>query len=321
MPSLRRRGRGEDPEPGVAREPVVSDVPFALGPLLRDGPTPLVDRAPASDERLDVALVLGPGQRDAGLPRELLAALPAEGVDVRTATGADAASADVVLAAGWPAAPAVLMLPGVRARALLATATPAPLAELGWTEDVPLPLLGPRWLGGTLPGGADAAYAPMPVHRREDLVLAHSEDPFGLLAAAELHARRDDLTFAVSGVRRDLDLPFEHLTVEPGADALAHAFASATVAFAPPVRGWRPAAVAMLVCGQAVVAPDDEAARAALGRTASLASGPLDAAELAEAVIADLELRNARARAGAARIPVGWSATAAALADALRALP
>jgi hypothetical protein len=321
VPSLRRRGR-EAQEAGGAL--VVPDLPWALGPLLRDGAAPLVARD-VSGERLDVALVLGPGQAtvgDAGIPSELIAALAAEGLEVRVVRepeAAGAADADVVLAAGWLAAPAVLTAPGVRARAVLATAAAPVLGELGWATGVNL--LGPAWMGGALPGGADAVYAPMPVHRREDLVLVHSEEPFGLLAAAELHARRDDLTFAISGARRDLDLPFEYLTVEPGGEALAHAFASATVALAPPVRGWRPAAVAMLVCGQAVVAPDDAAGRSALGPTAALAAGPLAAADLAEALIADLELRATRARAGFARVAGGWGPTAAALAEAVRALP
>jgi hypothetical protein len=322
VPSLRRRGRGAEAAGGGGG--VAPEVPWALGPLLRDGPAPLVARAVAG-ERCDVALVLGPGQaaaRDAGIPGELVGALGEEGIDLRVLAEADApaaAGADVVLAAGWPAAPAVLTLAGVRARAVLATAAPPVLGELGWATG--LPVLGPAWMGGALPGGADAVYAPMPVHRREDLVLVHSEEPFGLLAAAELHARRDDLTFAVSGARRDLELPFEHLTVEAGGEALAHAFASATVALAPPVRGWRPAAVAMLVCGQAVVAPGDAAGRSALGPAASLATSPVDAADLAEALIGDLELRATRARAGFARAAGGWSATASALADALRWLP
>jgi hypothetical protein len=250
-----------------------------------------------------------------------LEALGREGVEVRAVGEAevgDAAGAGVVLAAGWPAAPAVLTLGGVRARAVLATAAPAPPAALGSATGIPV--LGPPWLGGSLPAGADAAYQPMPVHRREDLVLVHGEEPFGLLAAAELAERREDLAFAVSGARRDLDVPFPFLAVEPGGQALAHAFASATVAFAPSVRGWRPAAIAMLACGQAVVAPEDEPTRLALGDAASLARMPLDAATAAEDLLADLELRATRARAGFARVRPGWAATAAALAEALRAL-
>jgi glycosyltransferase involved in cell wall biosynthesis len=233
--------------------------------------------------------------------------------------GGPLAFADVVLAAGWTAAPAVLTARGVRARAVLATAEPAPLAELGWTRDVTV--LGPRWLGGDLPGGADQAYVPMPVHRREDLVLVHGEEPFGLLAAAELARRRDDLAFAVSGVRPDLELPFPFLGVEAGAEALTHAFASATVALAPPVRGWRPAALAMLACGQPVVAPDDPAGRAALPPgTAILADGPLAAADAAERLVADLADRAARTRAGLGHVTAGWATTAAALAAALRCI-
>jgi hypothetical protein len=400
VPALRRRRGGDEDDDAAPRAGMPAAVPWALVDLLRDGPAPLVPRV-ATSERLDVALVLGPGRtspREAGLPPELLQALAAEGVDVRAVTAEDAEEAaaeepppappqaevteggalrfsrrsdgaadeaapgaasrgggapsgdaaqsaaagagaaaevpprglltraDVVLAAGWPAAPAVLTAPNVRARAVLAAAEPAPLAELGWAEAAEIPVLGPRWLGGELPAelpaGADAAYAPLPVHRREDLVLVHGEEPFGLLAAAELHRRREDLTFAVSGARPDLELPFPFLGVAPGAEALAHAFASAGVAIAPPVRGWRPAALAMLACGQPVVAPDDAAARAALadGTTARLAAGPLEAADAAEALLADLGDRAERTRAGLAHVSAGWAATAAALAAALRSL-
>jgi hypothetical protein len=323
VPALRRRRGGDEgdrEERGVAPA-----VPWALGELLRVGPAPLVERPLGDVDVLDVALVLGPGQveaREAGVPGELLQALKSEGVVVRVVAGDevdDLARADVVLAAGWPAAPAVLRAAGVRARAVLATSTDAPLADLGWTAGIDV--LGPAWLGGSLPGGADAVYAPLPVHRREDLVLVHGDEPFGLLAAAELCRRRDDLTFAVSGVRQDLELPFPFLGVEPGGTALAYAFASATVALAPPVRGWRPAAVAMLVCGQTIVAPDDAPTRAALGTTASFVSSPLTAADAVESLLTALPLRAERARAGFARITSGWSSTAAALATALRALP
>lgn len=337
MPVLRRRSRGEEDGAGAAgaAKGVPPVVPWALGDLLREGPAPLDARAPGGD-RLEVALVLGSGQDEphaAGLPSELLQALRGEGVDLWIVAGEDAeeravgegdgdaalSSADVVLAAGWPAAPTVLRAPGLRARAVLATPAPAPLAGLGWTTGVTV--LGPSWMGGDLPAGADKAYTPLPVHRREDLVLVHGDEPFGLLAAAELAGRRDDLTFAVSSVREDLELPFPFLGVGRGAAVLAHAFASAGVALAPAVRGWRPAAVAMLACGQAVVAPDDLAGRAALGDAASLAAGPLEAAEAAELLLEDLALRAERNRAGLARAGAGWSATAVALASALRALP
>ncbi|HEY6760511.1 MAG TPA: hypothetical protein VI318_13515 [Baekduia sp.] len=345
MPRLKRRS----PEPerernGDGDEPIVgipAAIPWELGDLLRDGPSPLSPRAAASP--LSVALLLAPGiptPRAAGLPPELLKALRAEDVDLRVLTAEDAeeaehappaaappdsappplAAADVVLAAGWAAAPAVLTAEGLRARAVLATADPPPLAELGWATGVPV--LGPAWLGGDLPAGADAAYVPRPVHRRDDLVLVHGEEPFGLLAAAELARRREDLTFAVTGVRPDLALPFPFLGVDPGPDALAHAFASATVAIAPAVRGWRPAAIAMLACGQAIVAPDDPASRAALHDAAAFARGPLEAADAVEAFLADPDyaLRAERARAGFALVPGGWQPAAGALAAALRAL-
>jgi hypothetical protein len=300
-------------------EPVV---PWALPELLREGPTPPAPR-PLPDGALDVALVLAPGVDTtgaAGVPGELLDALGSQGAAVR-AVVADAAEeaqgADVVLAAGWPAAPTVLRLAGVRARALLATADPMPFAELDWSAG--LAVLGPAWMGGTLPPAADAAYRPQPVLRRDDLVLVHGTDAFGLLAAAELAGRRGDLSFAVTGAPQDLVLPFPFVGVEGGARALADAFSSATVAFAPPVRGWRPAAVAMLACAQTVVAPDAPAARAALGDGAALATGPLEAAGAAAALLEDLALRADRARAGLERVR-DWPAVAAALVEALRAL-
>ncbi|HWH95999.1 MAG TPA: hypothetical protein VNT03_19205, partial [Baekduia sp.] len=152
MPALRRRSRARDggdagDEPVAGVDPAV---PWALGDVLRDGPAPLADRPPRAAEDLDVALVLGPGQsapRDAGLPAELLTALADERVAVRVLTADDLdaevdgdpsdppaaadplATADVVLAAGWPAAPAVLAAPGVRARAVLATPEAPPLAD------------------------------------------------------------------------------------------------------------------------------------------------------------------------------------------------
>lgn len=332
----------------------MAPVPFALGRLLRDGPAPLTTR-PAGDP-LTVTLLLGPGHatpRAAGLPPELLDALSDEGVALTTLSADDAdelldrpptpetevseggalriaaasdtapglLAADVLLAAGWTAAPLALVVPHARARAVLLTSDAPPLAHTGWAQGIAT--LGPPWLnGGDLPLGTDAAYVPQPVHRREDLVLVHGEEPFGLLAAAELHRRRgSDLSFAVSGVRADLELPFPFLGVEPGPEALAHAFASAAVTFAPPVRGWRPAALAMLACGQPVVAPEDDAARAALGPdTAILASHPLAAADAAEHLIEDWTDRGARVRAGLERVSAGWQATAAALAAALRAL-
>ncbi|QEC46222.1 glycosyltransferase family 4 protein [Baekduia soli] len=313
MPLLRRLLGEPPPTPDAAR------VPWELTELLREGSPPVELRRPWG-EYLDVALLIAHGPdrpRGNGLPGELSEALSEHDVRVRKVTGPmarEAANADVVLAYGWPAAPAMLRLPGLRARAVLATAAPAPLAELGWTAGVPV--IGPAWMGGVLPAGTDAAYTPMPVHRREDLVLVHGEEPLGLLAAAELHARRPDLAFAVSGVREALELPFPYLPVERGAEAQAHAFASATVAIAPPVRGWRPAALAMLACGQAVVAPADEASRVALGDAASLVAGPLEAADAVEELLGDLALRAERARLGFERAPGGWGATARAMVSA-----
>lgn len=255
---------------------------------------------------LDVALRLGP-EGAAGVPRQLIEALEDEGIRLRPAAEGD--EDGVVVAVGWDAAG-----PGVCA--VLATGAPPPDGAAP-----ALPVLGPPWLGGTLPPGTDVEYAPMPVHRREDLVLVHGETDLAIEAAEMLHERRPALAFAASGVREDLELPFPFLGVDRAPRAVAHAFASATVALAPPVRGWRPAALAMLACGQAVVAPDDAAARSALGDAAAFATDPRGAADAAEAVIDDLALRAERVRAGFARVGApGWAATGAALAAALRDL-
>jgi hypothetical protein len=315
-PELLAALEGEGIELTVLRDDEVWDdpAPDADSPAANADSPADSPRGDAESPAANAASPAGLAARDAASPAGL-AARDAE------SPGGLLARADVVLAAGWAAAPAVLTAEGVRARAVLPTADPAPLAELGWMDGA-LPILGPAWLGGELPAGSDAAYAPLPVHRREDLVLIHGEEPFGLLAAAILAERRDDLTFAVTGVRQDLALPFRFLGVEPGPEALAHAFASATVAIAPSVRGWRPAAVAMLACGQAVVAPDDPPTRAALGTAASYAHGPVEAADAVEAFLRDPDytLRAERARAGFTLVPGGWSSTAASLAAHLRAL-
>jgi hypothetical protein len=295
------------------------DVLWELGRLLRDGPAPLLPAVPVG-EALLVALALGPHHHsaaDAGIPNELLRALPAHGITLEACAPEDVHGADVVLAAGWSAAPVVLTLPGQLARAVLLTLDEPMLPEAGWTVGVPV--LGPRWMGGTLPAAASAAFDARPDHRRPDLVLVHGEEPFGLLVAQELAERREDLALAVSGADFPIALPFAAEAVPAGAERLARAFATATVGVAPPVRGWRPAALAMLACGLPVVAPDTPAARAALGGAAHLAVDPITAADRVEALLDDLEQRAASSRAGAAHTG-RWDAVAAELAAALRAL-
>jgi len=317
MAGRRRRGRVDGPE--GHEQPVPWDLPA----LLRNGPAELQRRAAAGDGLFSVAVVLGSGHTtpaDAGVPGQLLTALEAEGLSVGVVPAdapGGAATADVVLAAGWRAAPAVLTLPGARARAVLATAEPPAFPQTGWTEDVPI--LAPAWLGGALPPGTDAAYRALPTHRRDDLLLVHGDDPFGLLVAAEVHTRRPDLELCVSGVPLPVALPFAAIGIERGPETTAHGFASATVGLAPPVRGWRPAALAMQACGLAVVAPDDPVARLALDGTAALAGDPLAGADAVEALLDDFVARAEYSLAGVTRT-CGWDVVAGELAEALRAL-
>jgi hypothetical protein len=298
------------------REP---DVIWELGELLREGPEELIVNVPSSG-RLHVALALGPYHRtsaEAGIPGELLRALEEQEVSVEACEPEDARGADVVLAAGWSAAPAVLRLPGLRARAVLATVEEPMLPELGWTAGVTV--LGPRWMGGTLPAAASAAFGPRGDHRGDDTVLIHGEEPFGMLVAQELASRRDDVRFVLSGIDLPVSLPFEAQGFRPGIEHMATGFATATVGLAPAVRGWRPAALAMLACGLPTVVPDTPAARIALGDAADLVADPLEAADRVERLLADLELRAERSRAAGEHLG-RWGTVAYDLAAELRAL-
>lgn len=301
-------------------EPPVS---WALTELLAEGAAPLVERPLRSPDDLDVVVIIpcGAGTASAaGLPEQFLEAMDRQGAEV-TVLGweeaEDAADADVLLAAGWGAAPDVLRVDGARARAVLATSEPPPLAELGWTGDVHV--IAPSWLGGTLGGAADERYMAQPDHRRDDVVHVHGVNELMLLVAAEVAERRPELEIVVSGVPFPISLPFTATGIEGGAADVARAFALATVGLAPAVRGWRPVATAMAACGLPVVTPDTPAARLALGDACALVATPAAGADAVCALLDDLELRAERARAGMEQVS-DWDAVAAAAVAELRAL-
>jgi len=293
-------------------------VPWSLSELLSDGPAPLSER-PVRGGDLDLVVVLEPGAATpahAGLPRELLEAFERAGAEV-TVLGwedaPDAADADLVVAGGWAAAAEVLRIEGVRKRAVMPGREPAPLAELGWTSE--LDVIAPRWMGGTLAAGADEAYRQLPTHRRDDVLHAHGQDPLGLLIAAEVAERRPELTLIVSGMPFPADLPFEATAIEGSAPQVARAFSLATVGIAPPVRGWRPVATAMLACGLPIVTAAGEDAALAMGTAASLVRTPSEGADAVEQLLDDLELRAERSREGVSRVE-NWDVIAREVVDA-----
>lgn len=297
-------------------------VPWALPELLAEGPAPLSQR-PLRGGDLDLVIVLEPGAASpaaAGLPRELLEALERAGAEV-TVLGwedaPDAADADLIVAGGWAAAAEVLRIEGARRRAVMPGPNPLPLADLDWAAE--LPVIAPRWLGGTLPAGADEAYRQLPTHRRDDVLHVHGQDALGLLIAAEMAERRPELSLIVSGMPFPAELPFEAAAIEGRAPQIARSFSLATVGVAPAVRGWRPVATAMLACGLPVVTAHSEAAVTALPGAATLVRTPAEGADAVEQLLDDLELRAERSRAGISLVE-NWDVIArevvhAALAD------
>jgi glycosyltransferase involved in cell wall biosynthesis len=292
-------------------------VPWSLTQLLDEGPAELYDR-PVRGGDLDIVVVLEPGAispATAGLPGELFDALERAGAELTILSWEDAedsADADFVIAGGWAAAAEVMLIEGVRRRAVMPGPQPMPLAELNWATG--LDVLAPSWLGGTLSAGADEAYRSLPTHRREDLVHVHGTDALALLIATEVAERRPDLEMVVSGMPFPADLPFDAIALEGGAPQVARAFSLATVGIAPTVRGWRPVATAMLACGLPVVTPVGEAASQALGEAVSLAATPGEGAGAVEALLDDLELRAERSRDGISQV-CSWDVVAREIVD------
>lgn len=299
------------------QEPYEPRIPWALTGLIEHGPAELSVR-PQRGADLDIVIVLEPGAEtagQAGIPEELLDALERAHCEV-TLVGwedaADAADADLILAGGWAAAPEVLRVESCRNRGVLPGPDGPPLEELGWAEGIDV--IGPRWMGGSLPAGRDEAYRPLPTHRREDIVHVHGQDPLSLLVAAEVAERRPGVEVVVSGMPFPASLPFEATAIDGGAAAVAHAFSLATVGVAPAVRGWRPVATAMLACGLPVVVPRTDAAALALGEAAAPVTTPAEGADAVCELLDDLALRAERSRKGLEQVS-DWDEIARQIVD------
>lgn len=258
---------------------------------------------------------------------------------------------DVVVATGWQTVPAVLRLPGARARAYLVQdhepefyATSIEREWATWTYRQGLhAICASPWLADVVRDrygarasafdlGVDhATYVTLPVHRREDLVLFYARAvtprravPLGVLALEELHRRRPDVEIACFGEARPLDVPFptRNLGVLDPA-ALAHAYNSATVGLVLSLTNPSLVPTEMLACGLPVVDLAVPSMRATFGDEGPIslaAVDPIAICEHIEVLLDDLMARADRARAGAEFV-VGrtWQHASAQVADGLRA--
>jgi glycosyltransferase involved in cell wall biosynthesis len=236
---------------------------------------------------------------------------------------------DVLLATGWQTVPAVLRLPGARARAYLVQdhepefyATSAEREWATWTYSQGLHCIcASPWLAETVEAlyGAGASsfdlgvdhehYVPLPTHRRDDLVLFYARavtprraTTLGVLALEELHRRRPEIEIALFGEGRRLATPFphRHLGVLPP-DKLAHAYASSTVGLVLSLTNPSLVPTEMLACGLPVVDVASKAMAATFGDDGPITLAPLHPIGIANAIeglVDDLLLRAERSRAG-----------------------
>jgi O-antigen biosynthesis protein len=254
--------------------------------------------------------------------------------------------AGVAVATGWQTVATVLRLPGCRARAQLVQDDEARFypdsAERLWAQrahgyGLPTITAG-TWLAGltgavgSFEFGVDpAVYRPQPdVPRRPRRVLFYARPatprravPLGLLALAELHARRPDTEIALFGdaVLPAAPFPYAPLGILEPAQA-ARAYAEATVGLVLSLTNYSLVGPEMLACGLPPVElrmPSTEAAFA--GAPVELADPtPQALAAALERLLDDPDERARRAAAGAAwTAPRTWDAAAAAVEAGLRA--
>jgi glycosyltransferase involved in cell wall biosynthesis len=155
-------------------------------------------------------------------------------------------------------------------------------------------------------------FKPLPIERREDLVLfrARAEAgrnavPLGALALEELQRRRGErVQIVLFDDARPLDLPFPYRTLGViEGEELAQAFNAATVGLALDLSVPSQIPGAMLACGLPVVDVATDATLATFGPDGPLALAPFDPLALCDAVerlLEDFEQRAAQVREGLA---------------------
>jgi glycosyltransferase involved in cell wall biosynthesis len=257
---------------------------------------------------------------------------------------------DVAVATGWQTVARVLLLEGAKARAYLVLdhepefyATSAEREWAAWTYRQGLhAIAASAWLAGLVGERYGAAvrafefgidhdtYRPLDVARSDDRVLFYARAvtarravPLGLLALAELHRRRPGVTIALFGESRPLrpGFPAQDLGVL-APEALARAYAQATVGVVLSMTNPSLIGPEMLACGLPVVELDADATRAGFGGDGPMVLAPFHPLALADAIeqlLDDPSQRARRARQGLA-LAAGrtWSAAAAAVETGLR---
>jgi glycosyltransferase involved in cell wall biosynthesis len=257
---------------------------------------------------------------------------------------------DVAVATGWQTVPRVLLLEHAKGRAYLVLdhepefyATSAEREWATWTYRQGLHVIaGSAWLAGLVREryGATAdsfefgidhdVYRPLDLPRRDDRVLFYARAvtgrravPLGLLALAELHRRRPEITVALFGESRPLrpGFPAENLGVL-APEALACAYGEATVGVVLSMTNPSLIGPEMLACGLSVVELDADAMRVSFGTGGPLLLAPFDPIALADAIdelLADPAQRARRAQQGLG-LASGrtWSAAAATVEAGLR---
>lgn len=235
---------------------------------------------------------------------------------------------DVVLATGWQTVHVALQVPARGRAYLVQDHEPefyATSAERIWAEETYQRglhcICASPWLAdlvrerygasaSSFDLGVDhARYRPLPTHRRDDLVLVYARAvtprravPMALLAMDELHRRRPDVEIALFGEAREIVTPFAHRhlgVLEP--DALAHAYASATVGVVLSLTNPSLVPTEMLACGLPVVDVRSDAMVATFGLDGPIALCDVSAEGVCGAVtrlLDDLAERADRSRRG-----------------------
>ncbi|MEA2298774.1 MAG: hypothetical protein QOF77_1710 [Solirubrobacteraceae bacterium] len=259
--------------------------------------------------------------------------------------------ADVVVATGWQTVYAALALEGARARAYLindhepefySTSVESRWAELTYRMGL-YGICGSPWLaglyaeryggvGGSFQYGVDhSVYRPLAVGRRPDTVVFYARAvtgrravALGVMALAELHARRPDVRIVMFGDRDPMPaaFPYEHLGVA-SAQELARVYNEASVGLCLSLTNYSLIPQEMLACGLPCVDLLGASAESVFGGDGPVTLVPFDSDALAgalEELLDDEELRRRRAEQGIAFVAGNsWAAAAGQVEGELRA--
>jgi glycosyltransferase involved in cell wall biosynthesis len=259
------------------------------------------------------------------------------------------APADVAVATAWQTVPRTLRLPGAHARAYLVQDHepdfyPASCERQWseWTYGQGLHCIAAsQWLVDVLGAryGASASrfdlavdhgsYRPVPVSRRDDLVLFYSRAatprrgvPLGLMALEELHRRRPGVEIALYGDEQPVRTAFPSRQLGLLArDALAELYSTATVGLALSLTNPSLIPLEMLACGLPCVDLATESMLASHGGSpiALAEPAPMAVCEAVEALLDAPERRSAVSEAGREWVrSLTWDRAAEQVEEGLR---